>query len=122
MRAVQAMRFGGPEVLVMNQVPKPVVGPGQALVDVSVADVLFLDTMIRRGAMREYFSVQPPYIPGGGVAGEVISVGEGVDEGWVGRRVVARTGQSGAYAEQVVVPADGLILVPDELSLREAAA
>src|SRR6266545_4147852 len=120
MRVVQVTRFGGPEVLVISEAPAPVAGPGQAVVGVSVADVLFVDTQIRSGRGSEYFGVKPPYVPGVGVAGQVISVGEGVDPGWVGRRVVATA--TGAYAEQTVVPAEGLIPVPDGLGLREAAA
>ncbi len=120
MRVVQVTRFGGPEVLVISEAPAPVAGPGQAVVGVSIADVLFVDTQIRSGRGSEYFGVKPPYVPGVGVAGQVISVGEGVDPGWVGRRVVATT--TGAYAEQTVVPAEGLIPVPDGLGLREAAA
>ena len=74
-----------------------------------------------RGGWGEYFGVEPPYVPGNGVAGEVVSVGGGVDPGWVGRRVVART-NGGGYAEQAVVPAEGLIPVPDGLDLPETAA
>ena len=57
----------------------------------------------------------PPYVPGGAVAGRVRAVGHGVDPGWVGREVVARTGHRGGYAEQALVPADGLLAVPDGL-------
>jgi NADPH2:quinone reductase len=122
MRAVQVTRFGGPEVLVPSQVPDPVAGPGQVVVEVSAADVLFVETQIRRGWGREYFSLEPPYVPGGAVAGSVISVGQGVDPDWVGRNVVTHTGQRGGYAEQVVVAVEGLIPVPEGLGLREAAA
>ena len=98
MRAIQATRFGGPEVLVTSEATDPVAGPGQVVVEVSVADTLFVETQIRRG-VAEWFSVEPPYVPGGGVAGEVVSVGEGVDYGWIGQRVIART-DVGGYAEQ----------------------
>ncbi len=122
MRVVQATRFGGPEVLVTSEAPDPVAGPGQVVIDVSVAPVLMLETQIRRGWGGEYFTVKPPYVPGGGVAGEVVSVGEGVDPAWVGRRVVTDTGEGGGYAEQAVALAEGLIPVPDGLGLPEAAA
>lgn len=59
----------------------------------------------------------PPYVPGGAVAGRVRAVGHGVDPGWVGRKVVARTGHRGGYAEQALVPADG----PTALALFEGA-
>ena len=122
MRVVQATRFGGPEVLVTSEAPDPVAGPGQVVVDVSVAPVLFVDTQIRRGWGGEWFTVKPPYVPGVGVAGQVLSVGEGVDPGWAGRQVVTDTGERGGYAERAVAPAEGLIPVPDGLGLPEAAA
>jgi NADPH2:quinone reductase len=122
MRVVRAMAFGGPEVLVTSEVPTPVAGAGQVVVDVAVADVLFVEAKIRQGWGREYFTVTPPYVPGGAVAGQVSLVGDGVDPGWVGRPVVAHTGGGGGYAEQVVVPAERLIPVPDGLGLREATA
>jgi len=49
MRVVQATRFGGPEVLETSAAPNPVAGPGRVVIGVSVADVLFVDTPIRRG-------------------------------------------------------------------------
>jgi NADPH:quinone reductase len=122
MRVVQASRFGGPEVLVPSEAPDPVAGPGQVVVEVAVAPVLFVETQIRRGSAGEWFSVTPPYVPGAGVAGQVGSVGEGVDPGWVGRRVLADTRDGGGYAERALAPAEGLISVPDELNLPEAAA
>lgn len=113
MRVIEAKAFGGPEVLVPSEAPDPVAGPGQVVVAVSVVDVLFVETEIRRGLGGEYFPVQPPYVPGSGVAG---TVGDG-------RRVVAYTpDHCGGYAEQVAVPVDGLVPVPDGLDLRTAAA
>lgn len=140
MRVVQATQFGGPEVLVAGEAPDPVAGPGQVVVDVSVADTLFLDTVIRRGWGGPW-SIRPPYVPGAGVAGQVASVGHGVDDGWIGRRVVVKSGTggprpdietiaaaawrtepTGGYAEQAAAQAQGLLPVPDGLGLREAAA
>ncbi len=92
MRVVQVTRFGGPEALVMSEAPDPVAGPGHVVIDVSIAEVLFLDTQLRSGWGREYFTMEPPYVPGTGVAGAVTSIGEGVDPDWVGRRVVASAG------------------------------
>jgi len=122
MRVVQAIRFGGPEVLVPSQAPEPVAGRGEVVIGVSVAPVLFLDTQIRSGWGAGWFPAKPPYVPGAGVAGEVISVGDGVDPAWVGRRVVTDTAEHGGYVEQVVAPVEGLVRVPDELGLPEAAA
>jgi NADPH:quinone reductase len=125
MRVIQVDRFGGPEVLVAVDAPDPVAGPGQAVVGVSVADVGFVETQIRAGGFGEHFAVTPPYVPGHGVAGRVIAVGEGVDPGWSGRRVAGYTGGQGGrggYAERALVRADELVPVPDGLGLREAAA
>lgn len=122
MKAVQAKSFGGPEVLEVAEVPDPVAGPGEAVVEVSVADVLALDAALRGGAGREYFGIEPPFVPGTAVGGEIVSVGEGVGDGWIGRRIVALTGISGGYAERAVVPEKELIPVPDALGLDKATA
>lgn len=122
MLAVQVTGFGGPEVLVAHQVAEPVPGPGQVVVRVHAVDVLFVEAQVRSGWGRGYFAVQPPYVPGDGVAGVVRSVGDGVDAGWVGRRVVGYTGSTGAYAELAVVDADKLVDVPDGVGFEDAAA
>jgi NADPH:quinone reductase len=125
MLVVEVAEFGGPEVLVPRQAPEPAPGPGQAVVRVTAADVLFVDTLIRSGLAVDFFPIRPPYIPGNGVAGKVIATGDGVDPSWAGRAVVARTGGNGGwggYVEHAVVAAGDLVPVPDGLSLPEAAA
>ncbi|MBE1488741.1 zinc-binding dehydrogenase [Plantactinospora soyae] len=122
MRVIEVARFGGPEVLVPGEAADPVAGAGEVVVAVEVADVLWLETMVRGGHGGEVFPVQPPYRPGVGVAGTVAAVGPGVDPGWVGRRVVAATGYQNGYVERAVVSADGLVAVPDGVDLRNAAA
>ncbi|WP_327417741.1 zinc-binding dehydrogenase [Streptomyces sp. NBC_01233] len=121
MRATQAIGFGGPEVLVPTEVPEPVAGPGQVLIAVAAVDTIFVETQVRSGWGREYFQVTPPYLPGGGIAGTVRATGEGVDPAWKGRRVVAGI-DGGGYAELALAPAEGLALVPDEVSFTDAAA
>lgn len=122
MRVIEVATFGGPEVLALTEAPEPVPGPDEVVVEVSVADVLWMETMIRRGRGGEYFPVRPPYRPGVGVAGTVGAVGAGADPGWTGRRVVTRTDERGGYLERAVVPAEGLVPVPDGVSLPDAAA
>jgi NADPH:quinone reductase len=125
MMAIQAREFGGPEVLAPVSLPDPVPGPGEAVIAVSVAEVLFVDTMVRSGIARDAFPQRPPYIPGNGAVGHVAAVGDGVDPAWVGRPVVARTGPHGGsdgYAERAVVPVDRLVPVPEGVDLRVAAA
>lgn len=127
MRAIMAERFGGPRVLAAVDRPEPVAGPGQLVIDVKVADVLFLDTQLRAGWGQEFFGIIPPFVPGDGVAGRAAAVGDGVSPRWLGRRVVARTGggggyAGGGYAERAAVREEYVAEVPDGLDLTDAAA
>jgi len=127
MRVIEATRFGDPDVLEANERPDPVAGAGQIVVDVEFAEVLFLDTQLRSGWGRDFFPMEPPFVPGVGVAGVVSSVAGSVDSGWVGRRVVAGTGETGAYAgggyaERAAVPVDATFEVPDGVELKDAIA
>jgi NADPH:quinone reductase len=121
-RVIEVREFGGPEVLVAAEVADPLPGAGEAVVAVEVADTLWLETMVRSGKGGAAFPVRPPYRPGVGVAGTVSAVGPDVDPQWIGRRVVTRSGPAGGYVEQAVVPAGGLVVVPDVVALRDAAA
>ena len=123
MRAIVMEEFGPPEVLVLREAADPVCGPGEALIDVSFSSVTFVETQVRWGRAPNV-SMLPrlPAIPGNGVAGIVVVVGPGVDHDVVGTRVVSTTRGRGGYAQLVSVPADGLIPVPGELELADAAA
>ena len=95
------------------------------VVAVAVADVMFIDTVIRAGRGVDFFPIRPPYIPGNGVGGEVLSVGEGVDDSWLGRYVIAHTGGpggSGGYSEQALANLDDVVPVLDRLDLVDAVA
>jgi NADPH2:quinone reductase len=87
---IEVERFGDPSVLTPVRRPDPVAGPGQVVVQVEAAEVLFLDTVIRRGAGVGFFPVRPPYVPGTGVAGRVLGTGE---------RVLVET-DGGGYADR----------------------
>ncbi|TDC55035.1 NADPH:quinone reductase [Actinomadura sp. KC345] len=120
MRAIQVGSFGGPEVLRLADLPDPEPGHGQVVVSMAAADVIFLDTLLRAGWGQDFFPKEPPYVPGGGGAGEVLKAGAGVDPAWVGRRVVVRT-ETG-YAEQVVAAVEEIAAVPDGVPDEAAAA
>ncbi|WP_030859069.1 zinc-binding dehydrogenase [Streptomyces sp. NRRL F-2747] len=121
MRAIRVDGYGGPEVLVPVELPDPVPGPGEVLVRAEAVDTIFVETQIR-GGWGESFGIHPPYVPGGAAAGTVVAVGEGVDPGRRGRRVVAAPGTRGTYAELIRVPEELLVPVPDGLEAAEAAA
>jgi NADPH2:quinone reductase len=127
MRTVQATEFGGPEVLRPTDSPEPAPGPGELVIDVEVAEVLFLDTQLRAGWGREFFDVEPPFVPGVGVAGTVAALGAGVPERWLGRRVIAGTSRpgeyrGGGYAERAVAPAAVAHEIPGGLDAAHAIA
>ncbi|WP_066947676.1 zinc-binding dehydrogenase [Microtetraspora fusca] len=122
MRVVRVMAFGGPEVLVAGEAPDPVAKAGQVVVDVAVAGVTFVETQIRRGLDKWHAKPSLPYVPGGLVAGRVSSVGAQVDPAWLGRRVVAGTGEVGGFAERAAAEVEELFPVPDGLGLPEAVA
>ncbi|GGS81346.1 NADPH:quinone reductase [Nonomuraea spiralis] len=120
---VRVARFGGPEVLETRTAPDPVAGPGEVVVRTGFAEINFIETQLRQGFTPGPPLPELPYVPGGGVGGHVVSVGEGADSGLVGRRVVARTpGFGGGNAELVVVRAEDLIEVPDGVELADATA
>lgn len=122
MRVVRVIRFGGPEVLVPGEAPDPIAGPGQVVVNVSVAGMSFVETQIRRGTDKWHERPPLPYVPGGLVAGRVSSIGPQVDPTWLGQRVVAVTGETGGFAERAVSAVGELFRVPDGLSLPDATA
>jgi NADPH2:quinone reductase len=122
MRAAVVTAFGDPDVIAIEEVADPVPGPGELEIAVAFVNVLWVETMIRRGVARGHFDHEPPYVPGNGVAGHVRAVGEGVDAAWVGRAVVAHTGGRGADAERVVLRAAVAVEVPAGVALELAAA
>lgn len=122
MRVIEAVRFGGPEVLVPREAPDPVAGPGQVVIEVAVAGMTFVETRIRQGTDPWHERPSPPYVPGGLVAGRVAELGEGVDRDWLGRRVLATTGLTGGFAERALATVPDLFPVPAGLGLPEATA
>jgi NADPH2:quinone reductase len=119
MKAVVCHAFGAPENLTVEERPDPVPGEGQLLVAVEASAVTFPDTLMLEDKYQ--FKAEPPYIPGGELAGEVVGIGEGVD-GWsVGDRVVGGLGTTGGYAELAAIPALGARRLPDSVPFEVAA-
>jgi NADPH2:quinone reductase len=118
-RAVTVPVPGGPEALVVTELPDPVAGPGQVLLDVAAAGVNRADLLQRAGHYPS--PAGAPDWPGLEVAGTVAAVGAGVDAWSVGDQVCALLG-GGGYAERVVVDATHVLPVPDGVGLVEAAA
>jgi NADPH:quinone reductase-like Zn-dependent oxidoreductase len=119
MRAVVITRHGPPEALQVQELPDPPVGPGQVRIAVKAAGINFADTLARIGLYPD--APKLPCVVGYEVAGEVESVGDGVDSPKVGDRVVAGTRFNG-QAELVTVAADQAFPLPPKMSFEEGAA
>ncbi len=119
MKAVVLTGTGGPEVLQVREVPDPAVGHGEVRIAVRAAGINFADTMARVGLYPD--APKPPCVLGYEVAGEVESVGEGVDSHKTGDRVIAGT-RFGGQAELVTVPAAQVLPLPGRLSFEQGAA
>ena len=100
-----------------REAPRP--GPGQVVVEVAAAGVNYMDIYQREGVGS--YRPEPPFVPGAEGAGTVAAVAEGVTGLAVGDRV-AWAGPGSSYAEQVALPADRVVPVPDGVSLQVAAA
>nr|WP_267284107.1 zinc-binding dehydrogenase [Amycolatopsis keratiniphila] len=124
MREIRVSRFGDPSVLEQVEVSTPEPGPGELRVAVTAAGVGWLDALIRRGDGPDVFAVEPPYVPGGSVAGTVDAVGAGVDEAWLGEVVLTHApgGYGGGYADTVVALPDDTFPIPERLDPRHAVA
>jgi putative PIG3 family NAD(P)H quinone oxidoreductase len=117
-KAVTIPEPGGPDALVLDDVPEPMPGPGEVVVDVVAAGVNRADVMQRQGHYNP-----PPgssAYPGLEVSGRIGRLGDGV-EGWsVGDEVCALL-TGGGYAEKVTVPMGQLMPIPSGVSLEDAA-
>ena len=119
MRAVVITAPGGPEVLNLEEVPDPVPGEGEVVVEVAAAGVNPADVMQRQG-----FYPPPPgasAYPGLECSGRIAAVGRGVS-GWREGDSVCALMAGGGYAERVAVPAGQLLPIPGGVSLIDAAA
>ena len=119
MKAVLCKQLGGPETLVVEDVPSLVPGKGQVVVAVEAAGVNFPDTLIIQGKYQ--FKPELPFSPGGEAAGTIKALGEGVT-GWkIGDRVIAAA-TWGGYAQELATDAGRLFAMPDSMDYVSASA
>ena len=117
MKAIRVHAPGGPEALRYEDVAQPSPAAGQVLVRVEAAGVNYIDVYQRNGL----YKVATPFTLGQEAAGVVSAVGAGVTDPKVGDRVVYAS-ILGAYAEYAVVPADRVVVLPEGVTTRQAAA
>ncbi len=118
-RGIRIHETGGPEVMRWESYDPGEPGPGEARIRHTAVGLNFIDTYFRTGLYPA--PAGAPFTPGNEGAGEVIAVGEGVTTVKAGDRV-AYVGPLGSYAEERLVPADRLVLLPDGISDETAAA
>jgi NADPH2:quinone reductase len=118
-KALLCKEYGSLDALRVEDVPAPVPAAGELLINVAAASVNFPDALMVQGK----YQVKPPlpFIPGAEISGTVVAVGDGVDSSRIGKRVVAIPGR-GAFAEQVAVRAETVIVLDDRTDLASAAA
>ncbi|MGV8882892.1 MAG: zinc-binding dehydrogenase [Rhodoglobus sp.] len=146
MKAMVFREYGGPEVLHIEELPDPVAGAGEVVVDIKATTLNHVDIDVRDGVSRFDFAL--PHTLGLEGAGVISQVGEGVDPSRLGERVAISyirtcgkcdwclTGKEnlcenrkllgehlpGTYAEKIASPADHCLRLPDNVGFAEAAA
>ncbi|UAJ78271.1 zinc-binding dehydrogenase [Leifsonia sp. ZF2019] len=121
MRAVVIREFGDASGMAVVETASPSPSAGQVLVRTDAIGVGGVDAVIRRGTLGG-LGFETGLVLGSEVAGTVAAVGDGVDDSWVGRRVWAFTGTSGAYADEAVAAVEDVVPLPAELSPIDAVA
>ncbi len=120
MKAIRAARHGGPDVLRLEEVPDPAAGRGEVVVRIRAAGVNPVETYLRAG--RYTRPVEFPWTPGTDGAGEVESIGEGVEGLAPGDRVYTAGSRSGTYAEKALCEAWQVHPLPAGVSFAQGAA
>jgi len=124
MKAVRIHEYGGPEVLVYEEVPRPQPGTGELLVRVHAAGVNPVDWKVREGHLKQMLRYTMPLIPGWDFSGVVEAAGAGTARLRLGDEVYARPdiSRNGAYAEYIVVRESEVALKPKSIDHIHAAA
>src|SRR5438105_1475760 len=120
MKAVRIHKFGGPEVLQFEEVPRPEPGARQVLVRVHAAGVNPVDWKIREGKLGK---VPLPSIMGSDFSGEIEALGPDVAEFRVGELVFGSVAdESGSYAQYALAPVSQIVEKPKGIDHVQAAA
>jgi NADPH:quinone reductase-like Zn-dependent oxidoreductase len=121
-KAVQFDAYGGVEVLEVRDVPRPVPGVGEVLVEVKAAGINISEAAIRAGAVHHMFPATFPSGQGSDLAGVVTELGSGVSGFAVGDEVIGFSNLRSSHAEYVTVPADQLTPKPSAVPWEVAGS
>jgi NADPH2:quinone reductase len=116
MQVVMCEAYGGPDSLVVKSVESPSPGPGEVKIRLRARGVSYTDVL--RIAGKYHVRAQPPFVPGGEAAGEIVELGSGIAGFDVGDRVLC----AGGFAEEAVQAASDVIKLPDTVGFEAAAA
>ena len=119
MKAIVCKTFGPPESLTLEEVKSRAPGKSEVRIAVKAAGVNFPDTLIIQGKYQ--LKAEPPFTPGGEIAGEVVEVGEKIKHVRPGDAVAALV-PTGGYAEEVIAAGDTVIPLPRGMAMNDAAA
>jgi NADPH2:quinone reductase len=119
MKALLCKRHGPPDTLSFEDMPDPIPGEGEVLVDIRAAGVNFPDVLI----IQNLYQTKPPlpFAPGAELAGVVSAVGPGVTDRKVGDRVIGSS-TWGAFAERIALPVARTLPMPETLDFEQASA
>lgn len=118
MKAVVLTGYGAVENLELRDVEEPQPGPGELKVKVAGASINPVDWKLRRGELKSRMPLELPAVLGRDISGEVLAVGEGVDQFEVGDRVMGLVAHG--YAEVAVGRAEAFAKLPSEINLERA--
>jgi len=118
-KAIVCKTFGPPESLTLEEVKSRAPGKSEVRIAVKAAGVNFPDTLIIQGKYQ--LKAEPPFTPGGEIAGEVVEVGEKIKHVRPGDAVAALV-PTGGYAEEVIAAGDTVIPLPRGMAMNDAAA
>jgi NADPH:quinone reductase-like Zn-dependent oxidoreductase len=121
-KAVQFDSYGGIDVLEVRDVPRPVAGAGEVVVEVRAAGINISEAVIRAGAVRDLFPATFPSGQGSDLAGVVDELGSGVAGFAVGDEVIGFSNLRSSHAEYVTVPANQLTAKPSQVSWEVAGS
>ena len=126
MNAVQISSYGGIDVLKVNEIPEPVAGEGQVLVEVHAASINPFDWQLREGVAKEYIKLEFPATIGGDFSGKIVGLDKGVADFAVGDGVYGQAavyvGGTGAFAEVLTASVGKIAKKPRKTDFLEAAA
>ena len=119
MKALQCIELGGPEKLIVSEIPDPVIAEEHVIIEVKSASVNFPDVLMIQGLYQ--FQPPLPFTPGGESAGIITEVGEGVENFKIGDKVFAATG-IGGISEKILAHQSSIRIIPEEMDFEIAAA